>query len=444
MHRLLRQLVCRRSPWSTNGALTAILLRRGAGRRKDSKPPAVLSDVRSLSFAGSPRRPVATAPRVAAVSSDDLMLQVPFVRLDDADPPLVSELLSEVERVAGTAAFILGREVDEFEADFAAYCGTSEAVGVGSGTDALELALRALGIGSGDEVIVPTNSFIATAEAVVGAGAIPRLVDVHPESQLLTADIVASAITGRTACIIPVHLHGRTVDMEPLLTLARAAGLAVVEDACQAHGALYRGRRVGSLGDAGCFSFYPAKNLGAWGDGGAVVTDDAVLAGKVRLLRSHGESPRYHHHVTGCTSRLDAVQAAILRVKLRRLDGWNERRRCIARALTAALTDAPVMTPPPASEGGDHVFHQYVVISEARDLLRSRLAEHGVATAIHYPVPIHRSEAFGERMERQLLPTAEALARRICSLPIFPSLTDDEVAFVADAVGSAAHAKDAA
>jgi dTDP-3-amino-3,4,6-trideoxy-alpha-D-glucose transaminase len=417
------QTVCRRSPYRSNGALTAILLRTGFSRRcaralvsadprKDSKPGTVLSEV------GDPN--------------------VPFVRLDDADPALSAELLSEVERVARSSAFILGSEVEEFEAEFAAYCGTGEAVGVGSGTDALELALRALGIGSGADVIVPTNSFIATAEAVVAAGATPRLVDVHPESHLLTADIVASAITRRTACIIPVHLHGRTADMEPLLTVARAAGLAVVEDACQAHGALYRGRRVGSLGDAGCFSFYPAKNLGAWGDGGAVVTDDPVLARNVRLLRSHGESPRNHHHVTGCTSRLDALQAAILRVKLRRLDGWNERRRCIARALTAALADAPVMTPPPTTEGEDHVFHHYVVLSEARDLLRARLAEHDVGTAIHYPVPIHRSEAFAERLERHLLPTAEALARRICSLPLFPSLTDDEVALVVDAVGSAA------
>jgi dTDP-3-amino-3,4,6-trideoxy-alpha-D-glucose transaminase len=366
-------------------------------------------------------------------------VKVPLTRLDNADPALLEELLGEVERVAGTAAFTLGSEVEGFESEFAAYCGAAEAIGVASGTDALTLALRALEVGPGDEVIVPTNSFIATAEAVASVGATPQLVDVHPESQLLTAEIVASAVSPRTTCVIPVHLYGRTVEMEPLLAVARAAGLAVIEDACQAHGALYRGRRVGSLGDLGCFSFYPAKNLGAWGDGGAVVTDDTALAEKVRLLRSHGESPRYHHRVAGGTSRLDAVQAAVLRVKLRRLDEWNERRRCIARTLTAALAGAPVKAPPPASRGGDHVFHQYVVISEARDLLRARLAEHGVATAIHYPVPIHLSEAFGElRLERHLLPTAEALAKRICSLPIFPSLTDDEVAFVAGAVGSAA------
>jgi dTDP-4-amino-4,6-dideoxygalactose transaminase len=363
-------------------------------------------------------------------------VKVPLTRLDNADPALMAELLGEVRRVAGTAAFVLGREVEEFEAEFAAYCGTREAVGVGSGTDALELALRALGIGAGDEVIVPTNSFIASAEAVGRAGATPRLVDVDPDTQLLTAEIVAAAIGPRTAGIMPVHLYGRTVDMDALLAVARVARVAVIEDACQAHGALYRGRRVGSLGDIGCFSFYPAKNLGAWGDGGAVVTDDPALAQKVRLLRSHGERPRYHHRVSGCTSRLDAVQAAVLRRKLRRLDGWNDRRRRIARALTEALADAPGVTPPPAADGGDHVFHQYVVISEERDALRSHLAERGIATAIHYPVPIHRAEAFAA-LGHQLLPVAESLATRICSLPIFPSLTDDEVAFVADAVRSA-------
>jgi dTDP-3-amino-3,4,6-trideoxy-alpha-D-glucose transaminase len=217
---------------------------------------------------------------------------VPLTRLDNADPALLEELLAAVGNVAGSAAFILGEEVARFEADFAAYCGTSEAVGVGSGTDALALALIALGIGPGDEVIVPSNSFIASAEAVSLAGATPRLVDVDPDTHLLTAEIVAAAVRPETACVIPVHLYGRTVDMDPVLEVARSAGLAVVEDACQAHGAWYRGRRVGSLGDAGCFSFYPAKNLGAWGDGGAVSTNDPALAQKVRLLRAHGEDPR--------------------------------------------------------------------------------------------------------------------------------------------------------
>ena len=351
---------------------------------------------------------------------------------------LGDELREAFERVLESGWYVLGGEVDAFEREFAAWVGAPHCVGVGSGTDALELALRALGIGRGDEVIVPTNSFIASAEAVVRAGATPRLVDVDADSQLVTAEIVASAITPRTACVMPVHLYGRTADMDPLLAVARAAGLAVVEDACQAHGALYRGRPAGSLGDIGCFSFYPAKNLGAWGDGGAVVTDDPVLARKVRLLRSHGESPRYHHRVIGCTSRLDAVQAAVLRVKLRRLDEWNDRRRRIARKLTEALADVPVITPPPAPDPGDHVFHQYVVISADRDALRRRLADRGIATAVHYPVPIHRTEAFADfgRGSRELR-TAESLAAGICSLPMNPSLTDDEVAIVADAVRSA-------
>jgi dTDP-4-amino-4,6-dideoxygalactose transaminase len=335
--------------------------------------------------------------------------------------------------------FTLGDEVEAFEREFAAYCGARFAVGVSSGTDALALALRALGVRPGDEVIVPANSFVATAEAVTLTGARPRLVDVDPVTHLLTAEIVERNLSPRTRCVIPVHLYGRTVDLAPVLELTRERGIAVLEDACQAHGAVYRDRRVGSIGDAGCFSFYPAKNLGAWGDAGAVVTNDAVLARRVRLLRSHGEHPRYRHRVAGCTARLDAIQAAVLRVKLRSLDEWNDRRRRIAAELTAALAGAPVLTPAAAAKGGDHVFHLYVVVSEARDQLRADLARLGIQTAIHYPVPIHRSEAYAHLgLERCSLPTAEGLAERVCSLPLFPTLTSDEVASVAAAVTSAA------
>jgi dTDP-4-amino-4,6-dideoxygalactose transaminase len=363
---------------------------------------------------------------------------VPLTRLDNGDPGLMSELLAEVERVARGAGFILGPEVEAFEAELAAYCGTSEAIGVGSGTDALALALMARGIGPGDEVIVPANSFIASAEAVSLAGATPRLVDVDPETHLLTADIVAAAIGPATAAVMPVHLYGRTVEMEPLLELARRAGIVVFEDACQAHGALYRGRRVGSLGDAGSFSFYPAKNLGAWGDGGAVVTNDADLARKVRLLRAHGESPRYHHRLRGTTSRLDAIQAAVLRVKLRRLDDWNERRRRAGAALSAALAGTSVRVPAPPLRHGDHVYHQFVVESDDRDGLRAHLESRGVASGIHYPVPIHRSDAYADLDRRVSLPVAEGLAPRICSLPMSHSLTDEEIRRVAAAVAEAA------
>jgi dTDP-4-amino-4,6-dideoxygalactose transaminase len=362
-------------------------------------------------------------------------VQVPLTRLDNADPALFDELMATVEGVASRAAFTLGSEVEAFEAELADYCGTAEAVGVSSGTEALALSLRALEIGPGDEVILPANTFIATAEAVSAVGATPVLVDVDPDTQLLTAEIVAGAVGPRTACVVPVHLYGRTVDMDPLLALARDAGLAVVEDACQAHGAWYRGRRAGSLGDCGCFSFYPAKNLGAWGDAGAMVTNDARIAERVRLLHSHGESPRYHHRVVGFTARLDALQAAILRMKLRRLDDWNERRRRVARELSAALAGAPVLTPAEPGEGADHVFHQYVVLSDERDELRRHLQERGIASAIHYPVPVHRSGAYaGLGLGEGSLPVVEGLAERICSLPMFPAMTAAEIGAVAAAV----------
>jgi dTDP-3-amino-3,4,6-trideoxy-alpha-D-glucose transaminase len=367
---------------------------------------------------------------------------VPLTQLDNADPALFNELMGAVENVASNAAFILGAEVEAFEADFAAYCETSEAIGVASGTEAIALSLRALGIGPGDEVIVPTNTFIATAEAVTSVGAAVRLVDVDPETHLLTAELVERAIGPATRCVIPVHLYGRTIDMDPLLSVTRRAGLAVVEDACQAHGARYRGRRVGSMGDCGCFSFYPAKNLGAWGDGGAVVTSRPDLARRLRLLRSHGESPRYQHRVWGTTARLDAIQAAVLRVKLRRLDDWNARRRHIGAELTAALADTSVRTPVPPKGGTDHVFHQYVVVAEERDGLREHLAARGVASGIHYPVPVHLSEAYAALgLGPGSLPVAEWMAERICSLPMFPQMTAEAVASVASAVAEFAPAE---
>jgi dTDP-3-amino-3,4,6-trideoxy-alpha-D-glucose transaminase len=362
---------------------------------------------------------------------------VPFVRLDRDDPELLEELLDEVRKVAEDSAFILGRHVDDFEADFARYCEAEHAVGVGSGTDALVLALRALGVGPGHEVIVPANSFIATAEAVSLAGARPRLVDADPATGLLTAERVREALNPRVRCIIPVHLYGATVDMDPILVLAAEAGVAVIEDACQAHGARYKGRRVGTLGAAGCFSFYPAKNLGAWGDGGAVVTDDAQVADTVRLLRSHGERPRYHHRVVGSTARLDGLQAALLRVKLRRLDGWNDERRSAAAALRDALAGAAIELPLLPVAEGDHVYHLFVVRCDDRDGLKAHLADRGIASAVHYPVPIHRTEAYADLgLGPGTLRVAESAAGRILSLPIFPGMTAAEV----DAVAAAVHA----
>jgi dTDP-3-amino-3,4,6-trideoxy-alpha-D-glucose transaminase len=364
---------------------------------------------------------------------------VPFVRLDRDDPELIEELLEEVRTVAAQGAFVLGAHVEAFEADFAAYCGAGEAVGVASGTDALALSLRALGVGPGDEVILPANTFIATAEAVSMAGATPRPVDVDPETGLLTAEMVERALRPRVRCVIPVHLFGATVDMDPLLEVARAAGIAVVEDACQAHGARYRGRRVGALGDIGCFSFYPAKNLGAWGDGGAVVTNRPELAERVRLLRSHGENPRYRHRAIGSTARLDGLQAAVLRAKLPRLDRWNAERRAAAAALRHALAPADVVLPPAPLDGEDHVYHLFVVRAADRDALREGLAARGVASAVHYPVPVHRTEAYEHLgLPDGSLPVAEALARDVCSLPIFPGMDAGHVAAVAAAVAEVA------
>ncbi len=363
--------------------------------------------------------------------------KVPFTRLDNAEPELMAELLEVVADVAGNSAFTLGAHVEGFETDFAGWCETRHAVGVSSGTAALELALRGLGIGPGDEVIVPTNSFIATAEAVSAVGAKPVLVDVEAATSLLSAATVEPAITPATRCVIPVHLYGRPVDMDPLLDLCRERGIRVIEDACQAHGARYKGRPVGSLGDAGCFSFYPTKNLGAWGDGGALVTDDDDLAGQVTLLRSHGEGQRHNHQMPARTDRLDALQAAILRVKLGRLDAANQRRREAGQALREALDGTPVVVPAAIGGDGDHVFHLFVVRSDARDALREHLDAEGVASAIHYPTPIHLQPAYADLGQGPgSLPVAERLAGEICSLPVFPTIEDAQIARIAEAVAA--------
>jgi dTDP-3-amino-3,4,6-trideoxy-alpha-D-glucose transaminase len=348
--------------------------------------------------------------------------RVPVMKIDGSvDPELTAELLEAVEHVARRGAFTGGHEVEAFEEEFGAYCGSPHAIGLASGTDALALAFRGLGIGPGDEVIVPANSFIATAEGVTMAGATPKLVDVDPHTHLLTADAVREAIGPRTKAVAPVH---------PILEVARAAGLYVVEDCAQAHGAWYRGRRVGSLGDAGCFSFYPTKNLGAWGDGGAVTTKHAEVADRIRLLRSHGERPRYHHLVPGLTCRLDALQAAVLRIKLRRLDGWNDDRRRLGALLRTGLAGTSVELPEP---GADHVFHLFVVRTAERDALRRTLEARGVATAVHYPIP--STDAYADLGYQQgSLPVAERLAEQICTLPLFPSMSDEEAGTVIESI----------
>ncbi len=379
---------------------------------------------------------------------------VPFTRLDFFDPALLEELMGAVREVAERGAFTLGEPVESFEREFADYCETDFAIGVSSGTEALALALRALEIRQGDEVIVPTNSFIATSEAVSAVGATPKLVDVDPDSHLITAEIVAENLSANVRCVIPVHLFGATVDLDPILELTHEAGIHLIEDACQAHGARYHGRRVGTVGVMGCFSFYPTKNLGGWGDGGAIVTAIPELAERLQLLRAHGERPRYQHRVVGSTARLDALQAAVLRHKLTRLDDWNEERRRLGAALGERLSlssgrgrepadgveradaDACAVDPVRLPFGqADHVYHLFVVRCKQREELRAHLTERGIASAVHYPTPIHLTEAYAHLgMGEGSLPVSEELSGKICSLPIFPGMTEAEVERVAQAV----------
>jgi dTDP-3-amino-3,4,6-trideoxy-alpha-D-glucose transaminase len=361
---------------------------------------------------------------------------VPLTVMDNHDPALLGELLDAVQDVASTGAFTGGAFVERFEAAFTAWCETEHTVGVSSGTEALTLTLRALDISPGDEVIVPANSFIATAEAVSLAGGVPRFADVDPDTQLVSAATLKQAYGPRVRGVIPVHLFGRTVELTEILALARSWGVWVVEDCAQSHGAWYRGRRVGTWGDAGTFSFYPAKNLGAWGDGGAVVTARADIAERIRLLRSHGERPRYHHRVIGTTGRLDALQAAILERKLTHLEEWNDARRRIAGSLREAISGVEhVQAPPAAHKLADHVYHQFVVQTRHRDELREHLAARGIGSAIHYPVPIHRSGAYRTLAgQRDVAPVASRLADEICSLPIFPSMSAGQIARVGEAI----------
>ncbi len=349
-------------------------------------------------------------------------------------------LKPEVDAAIGTVlergAFILGEEVNAFEREFAAYCGVSHAVGVGSGTEALHLALLACDIGPGDEVITVAHTAVATVAAIELAGARPVLVDLDPRRGTLAPALLERAITPRTRAVIPVHLYGCPAELAPILEIARGRNLRVIEDCAQAHGALYQGKRVGSWGDIAAFSFYPTKNLGAYGDGGAIVTHDAALAERLRLLREYGWAQRYVSTIKGLNSRLDELQAAILRVKLRHLDAWNARRRELARIYGARLNPASLQLPI-EPEDGAHVYHLYVIRTPERDALRAFLREHGVGTLIHYPMPVHLQPAYAELgYGPGSLPETEAAAEQVLSLPLYPELRDDEVEAVCAAVNA--------
>lgn len=364
---------------------------------------------------------------------------IPLVDLTRQYRSIRREIDSAIHRVLVHGDFVFGSELDAFERDFAAYCGTAYAAGVGSGYDALLLALRALGIGPGDEVIVPAHTFISTVLPIVAVGAKPVLVDIDPRTLLIDPQEIARHITAQTKAIIPVHLYGFVADMERLCALAQAHKLSVIEDACQAHGSMYNGRRAGSMGDIGCFSFYPSKNLGAYGDGGAVVSNNATIMKTIRLLRNVGEGNKHEHVVRGYNSRLDSLQAAVLRVKLRHLDAWNRLRRKHAQAyrrLLAGLAVKPVAEP----IGVTGNYHLFVIRTPERNALMSFLRHRGIACGIHYPLPVHLQPCMKELgYTVGDFPIAEAVAQEVVSLPLFPELQHAELARVTRGVADFFH-----
>jgi dTDP-4-amino-4,6-dideoxygalactose transaminase len=353
-------------------------------------------------------------------------VSVPFGDLARQTAALRPELDAAVDRVLSSGRYLFGEELERFEDAFAAWCGVDAAVGVANGTDAITIALLAVGVGTGDEVVTVANTCVPTIVGIENAGAVPVLVDAEPGTRTLDPRLVEAAITSRTRALLPVHLYGQCADVAALAEIAARHEIALVEDCAQAHGAESGGKRAGSFGAAAAFSFYPTKNLGALGDGGAVVTNDPAVAERARLLRNYGERARFEHVIRGRNSRLDTLQAALLAAKLPHLDAWNERRRAIAARYDEALADSDVR-PPREASGRRHVYHLYVVESPERDRLRERLLRAGVETAVHYPRPIHHQPAYRELGAGRLLPVSERLAAQVVSLPLYPELTDAEV-----------------
>ncbi|MCX6029718.1 MAG: DegT/DnrJ/EryC1/StrS family aminotransferase [Chloroflexi bacterium] len=361
---------------------------------------------------------------------------IPFVDLKAQYHSIKTEIDEAVIRVLESSQFVLGKEVAAFEEDFAGYCGSKYALGVNSGTSALHLALLAAGVGPGDEVITTTFTFVATVAAIEYVGAKPVLVDIEPASFNLDVARIEAAITPRTRAIIPVHLYGQPADMDPILELARRRNLIVIEDAAQAHGATYKGRRAGSIGHLGCFSFYPGKNLGAYGEGGLVTTDNPEYARTIRMLRDWGAERKYQHVLKGYNYRLEGIQGAILRVKLRYLEAWTEARRAHARRYNELLESSAVQTPEEMPYAR-HVYHVYAVRAARREALQQALSAQSIQTNIHYPIPIHLLPAHADLGHRRGdFPQAEAAADQVLSLPMFPELTDEQIATVAAAVRS--------
>ena len=367
-----------------------------------------------------------------------MQIKVPFLDLWSQHLPLMSEFNQAIQEVIESSAFAGGRFVTAFEEDFAAYCDVPYAIGVGSGTEALWLSLLACGVGFGDEVITVPSTFMATAEAITYCGARPVFVDVDERTYTMNPKLLSGALTRRTKAIIPVHLFGQAADMDPILDFAREHGLYVIEDACQAHGAEYKGRRVGTLGDTACFSFYPGKNLGAFGEAGAIVTYSGELQEKIRIIRDHGQVRKYFHSVVGWNCRMDGIQGAVLRIKLRQLEVNNQRRREHAAHYAAGLQEVGGLILPAEAEYARHVYHIYAIRVNERDDLMKCLTDQGIMTGIHYPVPVHLQEAYqGLGYERGTFPVAERCAAEFVSLPMYPELTYSQVEQVIEGVKEA-------
>ncbi len=364
-------------------------------------------------------------------------MSVPFIDVRVKNPEMRARIDTVLAKLIDDASYIGGNEVQKFSEEFGAFCGGGKCVTVANGTDALILALKALGVGPGDEVITVPFTFIATAEAITHVGASVRFVDIHPKSYTMDPNELKRAITSKTKAIIPVHLFGQPADMDPIMDIARVHKAAVIEDAAQAHGAEYKGKRVGTLGDIACFSFYPTKNLGAMGDGGAIVTRSEDLAAKVARLADHGRADRYFHTVEGFNSRLDAFQAAILRIKLEQLDNANARRREIAEAYNKELRKHSFATPPVVEAYAKHVFHIYSVESSQRDLFMQHLKDRNIGCGVYYPIPLHLQPAYARlKLLKGAFPVSEHLADRILGLPMFPDMTAADIETVCAAIRS--------
>lgn len=362
-------------------------------------------------------------------------MQVPFLDLKAQYRQIENEVLPIVTEAMNNGAFIGGPHVSGFEKEFSEFCESEYCVGVGSGTDALRFALMACSVGAGDEVITVSNTFIATTETISQVGAIPVFIDVHPETWNMDISKIEDAISEKTKAIIPVHLYGQPANMAPILKIAEKHNLVVIEDACQAHGALYNNKKAGSMGTAGCFSFYPGKNLGAFGEGGAVVTQDERIANQIQMIRDHGQNEKYFHEIEGYNGRLDAIQAGILRIKLKRLDDWNQARKQNAAYYSENLSRIHGVTIPAETDFATSVYHLYVILVNDRDGLQQYLKEKRIATGLHYPLPLHLQKAYKHLgYKKGDLPITEIAAKRLLSLPMYPELTREHIEYVVESI----------